>query len=177
MIEGTKMTLNIEQLKTKARHSFGKGSLEKLVTGHDDLQLILNVGIWTCPIDFGLSQLARTFDEQLAFFLAKPKRTSLDPRKPGVLKHAKHVITEWRPKAEAADIYIYHPNAKVRRSLIYDKPSLSYVMGHLQCTAELLYQLGMVKHKTRWGGNWDRDGVILQDQSFDDLPHIELVAA
>lgn len=171
------MSFKFGQLKANARHSFGKGSLEKLATGHDDLQLILNVGLWTCPIDFGLSQVARTFEEQLEYFLAKPKRTSLDPRKPGDLKNAKHVITDQRPKAEAADIYIYHPNAKVRRSLIYDKPSLSYVMGHLQCTAEFLFQQGLIQHKTRWGGNWDRDGVILQDQSFDDLPHIELVAA
>lgn len=26
----------------------------------------------------------------------------------------------------------------------------------------------------RWGGNWDRDMVILDDQNFDDLPHFEL---
>ena len=25
----------------------------------------------------------------------------------------------------------------------------------------------------RWGGNWDEDQVIIDDQSFDDLPHIE----
>lgn len=27
----------------------------------------------------------------------------------------------------------------------------------------------------RWGGNWDRDEVILDDQSLDDLGHFELV--
>ena len=27
----------------------------------------------------------------------------------------------------------------------------------------------------RWGGNWDMDQVIIDDQSFDDLPHFELV--
>ena len=25
----------------------------------------------------------------------------------------------------------------------------------------------------RWGGNWDEDQVILDDQNFDDLPHFE----
>ena len=25
----------------------------------------------------------------------------------------------------------------------------------------------------RWGGNWDEDQVIIDDQSFDDLPHLE----
>jgi peptidoglycan L-alanyl-D-glutamate endopeptidase CwlK len=28
--------------------------------------------------------------------------------------------------------------------------------------------------KLRWGGNWDRDQVILDDQNFDDLPHFEI---
>ena len=27
----------------------------------------------------------------------------------------------------------------------------------------------------RWGGNWDEDQVIIDDQSFDDLPHFEYV--
>jgi hypothetical protein len=25
----------------------------------------------------------------------------------------------------------------------------------------------------RWGGNWDQDQIILDDQNFDDLPHFE----
>ena len=27
----------------------------------------------------------------------------------------------------------------------------------------------------RWGGNWDMDETIIDDQSFDDLPHFEIV--
>lgn len=26
----------------------------------------------------------------------------------------------------------------------------------------------------RWGGNWDMDDVIIDDQNFDDLPHFEI---
>lgn len=29
--------------------------------------------------------------------------------------------------------------------------------------------------KMRWGGNWDMDQVIIDDQTFDDLPHFEIV--
>jgi len=29
--------------------------------------------------------------------------------------------------------------------------------------------------KIRWGGNWDQDNVIIDDQKFDDLAHIEIV--
>jgi hypothetical protein len=28
-------------------------------------------------------------------------------------------------------------------------------------------------HDIRWGGNWDEDNVIIDDQNFDDLPHFE----
>lgn len=28
-------------------------------------------------------------------------------------------------------------------------------------------------HDIRWGGNWDEDQVIIDDQNFDDLPHFE----
>tara|TARA_R110000765_G_scaffold85912_11_gene165509 strand:+ start:1687 stop:2082 length:396 start_codon:yes stop_codon:yes gene_type:complete len=28
--------------------------------------------------------------------------------------------------------------------------------------------------KVRWGGNWDQDDVIIDDQNFDDLPHFEV---
>lgn len=27
----------------------------------------------------------------------------------------------------------------------------------------------------RWGGNWDEDQVIIDDQNFDDLPHFEFI--
>jgi len=29
--------------------------------------------------------------------------------------------------------------------------------------------------KVRWGGNWDQDGDVVRDQSFNDLVHFELV--
>jgi peptidoglycan L-alanyl-D-glutamate endopeptidase CwlK len=43
-----------------------------------------------------------------------------------------------------------------------------------------IYMAGMVigvgralGHDLRWGGNWDEDQVIIDDQNFDDLPHFE----
>lgn len=156
-------------------YAFGKGSAAKLEQGHPDLVKILNFAIGISPVDFGLSCVARTFDEQLGHFLAEPPRTSLDPRDPAKLKHAKHVTTPERPLAEAADIYIYHPDPDLRRQLAYDKPSLTHVAGVIIAAACILHAAGEVEHLIRWGGNWDKDGVILADQSFDDLPHVELV--
>ena len=30
-------------------------------------------------------------------------------------------------------------------------------------------------YNIRWGGNWDEDQVIIDDQNFDDLPHFEYI--
>ena len=49
-------------------------------------------------------------------------------------------------------------------------------------TARYCYLAGMMRAAAddhgidlRWGGNWDRDAVLLTDQRFDDLCHFELV--
>lgn len=38
--------------------------------------------------------------------------------------------------------------------------------------------IGIAKSKgieIRWGGNWDQDNIIIDDQNFDDLGHFEIV--
>lgn len=161
------MTLN--------RYSFGAASSQRLDEGHPDLGLIFRRGISRSSIDFGISQVVRPFAKQLEYFLADPPKTGLDPRVPASLAAAKHVVTEDRPLAMAGDIYIYHPDPAVRAELAYDKASLAYVAGNLVSLSYEMYTAGEVSHVLRWGGNWDQDGVILQDQSFDDMPHFELV--
>lgn len=50
-----------------------------------------------------------------------------------------------------------------------------YLMaGHIQQAAWRLLRRGEINHKIRWGGDWDGDRQ-LDDQAFDDLPHVELV--
>lgn len=51
-----------------------------------------------------------------------------------------------------------------------------------QDSKRFVYLAGMVMGiaaelgiKIRWGGNWDMDQTILDDQNFDDLPHFEIV--
>lgn len=156
---------------------FGQRSKANLRTCHIDLQKIMALAINRTNIDFGISQGERPFDLQLQYFLQG--KTTLDPRVSSSLKRAKHVTGENTPRptgqAEAVDIYIYHPDLATRRKLAYDIPSLAYVAGVVQSCAAELYDIDEVEHLIRWGGNWDSDGVILQDQSFDDLPHFELV--
>ena len=49
-----------------------------------------------------------------------------------------------------------------------------YLMaGHMQQAAWHLLRRGEISNTIRWGGNWDGDH-DLDDQAFDDLPHVEL---
>ncbi len=41
-------------------------------------------------------------------------------------------------------------------------------------TADVLFLCGVIRHRIRWGGDWDRDNDTT-DQTFNDLVHFELV--
>jgi len=158
----------------RAKHSYGASSSLKLATCHDDLIKIMELAIATSSVDFGISQGERTFEQQLEYFMQG--KSKLDPRSEFSLKNAKHVTggESGREKAEAVDIYAYHPRYEVRKKIAYDVGSLCYIAGVVQSCAQELFEAGKTKHLIRWGGNWDKDGVILHDQSFDDLPHFEI---
>jgi hypothetical protein len=55
-----------------------------------------------------------------------------------------------------------------------DTKRFVYVAGHLVMTANRLYRAGEIKYLLRWGGNWDQDKA-LDDNQFDDLGHVELI--
>jgi peptidoglycan L-alanyl-D-glutamate endopeptidase CwlK len=154
-------------------NKFGKTSRERLETCHPDLILIMDEAIKISRVDFGITQGARNFSTQLGYFLEN--KSKLDPRIASNKERAKHVVgSGWRELSEAVDIYVYHSDRELRKKLAYDIPSLAYVAGIVIATATRLYNEGKISHVVRWGGNWDRDGVILADQKFDDLPHFEL---
>jgi len=46
--------------------------------------------------------------------------------------------------------------------------------GRFLDTAERLLEEGVITHKVRWGGDWDRDSSTT-DQTFNDLVHFELI--
>ena len=145
-------------------NEFGTSSLDQLATCHLDLVKIFSLAIKRSRVDFGISEGERTTQRQQLLF--NKDKSKID----GITKKGKH---NYSPSL-AVDYYIYHPDPALRRKLAYDKCSLVYVSAILICCAEELYQAGEITHKLRWGGNWDMDGVIIQDQSFDDLCHVEL---
>jgi len=124
--------------------------------------LILRTSISICPIDFGIAEGHRSIALQKKYF--DEGKSKID----GITKTGKH---NSKPSM-ATDIYLF-----INGKASWDNETLSYVMGHINAVAEMLFAQGKITHKIRWGGNWDMDGEILLDQSFDDRPHIELIKA
>lgn len=152
-------------------YSFGPASMAQVATCHDDLKMVLVESIRRTPVDFGVSQGRRTLEEQRAFF--KSKLSRLNPDDPAQLKKAMHL----RTPSMAADVYVSVPTTVYAdgKKLAYDVAHLSLVAGVILSTAADLLARGKIKHAVRWGGDWDKDGCIIVDQEFDDLPHFELV--
>jgi len=55
-----------------------------------------------------------------------------------------------------------------------DRERFCHFAGYVVGVADMLHGEGLISHRVRWGGDWDRDGT-LSDNNFDDLPHFELV--
>lgn len=139
--------------------------MSKVKTCHTDLQKILILAISRSNIDFGVTEGHRSIERQKQLY--DEGKSKID----GINKKGKH---NYNPSL-AADIYTYHPDLNTRRKLAYDKSHLSYVAGLIDSCALELYEKGEIEHIVRWGANWDSDGIIDYDQSFDDFPHFELV--
>jgi peptidoglycan L-alanyl-D-glutamate endopeptidase CwlK len=145
--------------------NFGKNSLKELYTCHVDLQKILSLAISRTNVDFGISEGYRSLERQKILF--DDGKSTID----GISKKGMH---NHKPSL-AADLYVYHPDIEIREKIAYDKVHLAYIIGIVASCAVELLEDGEITHKIRWGGNWDMDGVLVIDQKFQDLPHVELV--
>ena len=141
-------------------YKFGHKSNEKLHSCHPDLQVILETAIGLSPIDFGISEGFRAVELQQQYF--KEGKSKCD----GVNIKSKH--NYW--PSLAADIYPF-----VEGKADWNNETLSFLAGFITAIAEMLFKEQIIEHKIRWGGNWDMDGEMITDQSFDDRPHIELI--
>ncbi len=153
---------------------FGNKSKKQLSTCHVDLQKVFNLAISRSRVDWGISEGHRPIKKQQQYYSIG--RTTELHRKPITRVDGVNVIGKHNKiPSEAADIYAYHPDLQIRRKIIYDKITLSYVAGVIGSCAKELFEKGEISHLIRWGGNWDSNGIIVLDQSFDDLPHFELI--
>lgn len=145
--------------------SFGKTSLERLSTCHIDIQTICNYVI--VFFDFSILEGARTDKLQQEYFNAVPPKTTLD----GIHNKSKHQVTEEQPLSMAVDGSPYPIDFSDK---LKSRARFYMWAGYMFMASEILYDQGKITHKLRWGGDWDSDKNF-KDQSFDDLPHLELI--
>lgn len=129
---------------------FGSTSLSRLGEADYRLRRICHRAIRV--YDFTILETYRSYEQQQALLDADPPKTTLAP---GQSKHNQ------RPSL-AIDIAPWPIDWNDPKRFIF----LAGIM--FTCAAEEGVKL-------RWGGNWDGDLIIIDDQSFDDLPHFELV--
>lgn len=159
-----------------AGHTFGQRSMKQYLTLHNDLQLILDWGIKYCAVDFTLIEGHRPPEKQMEYY--KKGREFNDGRWKVV--NQKAVITNvdgyhvkgkhnYNPSL-AVDFAAYVPD---KPQLTWDSIHLTYIGATLVLIADYLYTEGIISHKLRWGGNWDKDGDLADNRLYD-RPHVEL---
>jgi len=145
--------------------AFGKVSAERLETCHPDLGKICHRVVRV--FDISILEGARLDERQLMLF--NDGKSKLD----GINERSKHQVTEEDPLSYAADVAPYpidFDNEHKAKARFY------MMAGHFFQAAEDLFAEGEITHLLRWGGDWDSDKEF-DDQSFDDLPHFELIQA
>lgn len=131
-------------------YKFGPTSKAKLSTCHQDIQKILNEAIKV--IDFSVIEGHRDQSTQDRYFRSGASKLQWP--------NSKHNTSPSR----AADVAPYPIVWEGEKA----KARFYYLQGVIKGIAE---SLGI---SIRFGGDWDGDGDIT-DQSFNDLPHIELL--
>lgn len=133
------------------KFNWSEKSRRKLETCDESLQNVLNMALNTGLIDMTVTCGHRGKEAQNAAYDSGHSKVRF-PR-------GKHNKTP----SMAVDV---KPYIKGRSANWND---YSFMAGVILTIAELHgYQI-------RWGGNWDQDGDILKDQSFDDGAHFELL--
>ena len=157
-------------------HKLGKRSKKQFDTLHSDLQTIVSWGLKYCAVDISLNEGHRPSAKQFEYY-----------KKGRELQHGSWVLVNPKAKITNVDGYKikgkhnYSPSLAVDfKAFVPDKPQLTwdavhltYIGASLIMIAEFLYDDGLIQHKLRWGGNWDKDG-DLADNTLYDRPHVEL---
>ena len=135
---------------------FSNTSNKRLNTCHEDLQIIARKALSLGLVDFGIAEGERTLERQKQLVKEGKSKTL----------NSKHVNSP----SMAFDVYGWI-NGK---GSTYKPEHIIFIAGIILAVALDLKAKGEITHSVRWGGNWDRDGEVVTDQSFDDLVHFEL---
>jgi len=148
--------------------SFGRASGAQFTTLHDDLQIVLTGGIEV--YDFSITQGARPIEQQIQNIRNGASKT-LDSRHiprdedGNYDRNAPCVAADCTPYTQGVNPW---PQDSDPRHVREKKKARFYFMQGIFLT--IAQQNGI---EIRQGIDWDRDADIF-DQTFDDLPHIEL---
>lgn len=146
-------------------HSFSKTSDERLSTCDEYIQKVLRIAIKRSIVDFGVAQGERTIELQRQYFKEGKSKIDPDQYHPETLPlKAKHIVDEVYTKSGAVDVFVFISG----KGASWDVRHLCYIAGVIMSVDAELEGL------LRWGGNWDMDGEIISDQTFQDLPHFEI---
>lgn len=150
-------------------YRFSKTSQRRLDTCHTDLQIIMEIALANSNMDFGISEGYRSPKRQMELYASGRTRpgpilTNVD----GVKTIGKHNSAP----SLAVDIFAW-----TNGGVSWEEKDLCYLAGIITAVANMLLDQDRISHKLRWGGNWDGDGTIINDQKFKDLPHFELIEA
>lgn len=147
---------------------FAPNSLDEIGTLVPELaKVLLRARAWSkVPFEVSKGGGARTIDKQREHFIAGRSKVNPDAyaTKEALYAAAKHVVGPGCPLSRAVDLFVPGQPAGA-----YDKNALCYLAGIMQAAAA---SLGI---EIRWGGDWDKDGLLMEAGSFQDLPHFELV--
>ena len=138
--------------------SYSQSSQKRLESCHIDIQTIFNEVIKT--VDHSIFCGHRNKQEQTKAFEANLSQVQYP--------NSRHNSIP----SMAIDAGPYFPELK--NTDWKDHKAFAFFAGYVKCTAFRLFNEGKIKHSIRWGGDWDSDGRTL-DQTFNDLPHFELV--
>jgi peptidoglycan L-alanyl-D-glutamate endopeptidase CwlK len=132
---------------------FSQRSLDRLHTCDVHLQELMATALKLTPMDFTILCGHRSIEEQQALFNADPPTTHID----GITKLSNHNHTPSRA-VDCAPWPIDWSDMERFRFLG------GLIIGVAGCR-------GL---RIRWGGDWSMDGDF-KDQTFNDLPHFELL--
>lgn len=140
-------------------------STKQLATIHRSLQMVMTDALQLSIVPFQLVEGARTIARQTELFQAGKSKINpaAFPNYADLYKSAKHIVGPGEPLSRAVDIICATPDKK------YDYNHLCFIAGSVMAAAS------MRGVRLRWGGNWDGDGEIISDQTFQDLVHFELL--
>ena len=143
-------------------YKLGTKSMEQFETLHPDIQMILSYLIRY--YDFSVLEGHRTKARQIQ--LHRDGKSKLD----GITSRSKHQSLP----SMAVDIMPYKKGTNAFEDNEKERARFYTMMGMVKVIAAMLLEQGLITHQVRFGMDWDGDDTF-RDQTFDDLPHFELV--